>query len=500
MRYRLRLWVFSFVLLVILAGVGKKYFFDNSQKSFAVQENPVGEETSKLPLQDNQEGKKNNINEPLENIREDSQATWASMMKDRKEYLDDDDSQDATLKKYLFAQYLYTQHNNEKALPIAISLAIQLGKFDEANELIADLPESGDLKNIVSFDVLMKLLFNTSDLSFARLKQIKTIIENAYASKKIDLATYNWYFFIMTVIKWDLENAHFYLDGLQFTNQKTKRDQLLILQKATEAYWSTPIYHLRAVRAMYLYQQWWWWPALHIGQEIRQQDPNYLLAEQLIAYWSMALQDRKQAIYALQHLQKTDVTYTDMYQFFQWIAHYFLNEHQESILLLKQVSSKSAYAPDINRYLLLNYVALGERKQVTEIVKQFVDQKKIVVTDFATLFDLLLFYKSDGEEKLSNSDQEMIQKLIERCQHELKDDLHVCLYGKWWLLFRQWEEQKAYMILHRIVEWYPKKRIYELLITYAEKEWNDDANKRKEQLFLIENNQKTDFVPEVDLQ
>ena len=79
---------------------------------------------------------------------------------------------------------------------------------------------------------------------------------------------------------------------------------------------------------------------------------------------------------------------------------------------------------------MLNYVALGERKQVTEIIEQVVDQKTILVTDFATLFDLLLFYKSDTEEKLSESDQGMIQKLIDRCQHELKDDLHVCLYGK----------------------------------------------------------------------
>lgn len=33
-----------------------------------------------------------------------------------------------------------------------------------------------------------------------------------------------------------MENAHFYLDGLQFTSQQPKRDQLLILQKATEVY------------------------------------------------------------------------------------------------------------------------------------------------------------------------------------------------------------------------------------------------------------------------
>ncbi|MBP6256620.1 hypothetical protein KA405_02625 [Patescibacteria group bacterium] len=98
--------------------------------------------------------------------------------------------------------------------------------------------------------------------------------------------------------------------------------------------------------------------------------------------------------------------------------------------MLKEVSAKSTYANDINRYLLLNYVALGERKQVTEIIEQFVDQKTLLVTDFATLFDLLLFYKSDTDEKLSESDQAMIEKLITRCQHELKDDLHVCLYGK----------------------------------------------------------------------
>lgn len=499
MRYRLRLWVFSFVLLIIIAGVGKKYFFDNSQKSFAVQEKNEWVEKWK----------------DFEQIEKDNQQIWednkpkvintgsvstGATMKDRNEYLQNDDGQDATLKKYLFAQYLFTHHWNKKALPIAISFAIQLGKFDEANELIAQLPDNESVTEIISFDVLMKLLMNTTELSFARIKQIKTVVENAYKSQKIDLATYNWYFFIMTVIKWDMNNAHYYLDWLQFTQQQNKRDQLLILQKATEVYWSTPIYHLRAVRAMYLYQQGWRWPALHIWQEIRQQDPNYILAEQLIAYWSMALQDRKQAIYALQHLQKTDSTYDDMYQFFQWIAHFFLNEHNESILLLKEVSEKSSYATDIKRYLLLNYVALWERNQVTTIIKELVNQKTLWVTDFATLFDLLLFYKIEDAESLSESDIQLVQQLIIRCQKELSNDLHVCLYGKWWLLFRQWEEQKAYMILQRIVERYPRKRIYEVLIAHAEKNWSDDADKRKEQLFLLNNNQETQFVPEVGLQ
>ena len=122
-------------------------------------------------------------------------------MNERNSYLERDDGQDATLKKYLFAQYLFTHHGNKKALPIAISLAIQLGKFDEANDLIAQLPDNESVTEVISFDVLMKLLLNTTNLSFARIKQIKTVVENAYTSKKIDLATYNWYFFIMTVIK-----------------------------------------------------------------------------------------------------------------------------------------------------------------------------------------------------------------------------------------------------------------------------------------------------------
>lgn len=497
MRYRIRLWVFSFVLLVIIAWVGKKYFFDNSQESFAVQEKNDSNEWAEKKQQE-QEQKMNQ--QRWLNQKAQSWLSTGVTANERNAYLERNDGQDATLKKYLFAQYLFTHHANQKALPIAISLAIQLGKFDEANDLIVQLPDDESVTEVISFDVLMKLLLNTTNLSFARIKQIKTVIENAYKTQKIDLATYNRYFFILTVIKWDMDNAHFYLDGLQFTPQQHKRDQLLILQKATQVYWSTPVYHLRAVRAMYLYQQWWRWPALHVWQEIRQQDPTYILAEQLIAYGSMALQDRKQAVYALQHLQKTDTTYADMYQFFQGIAHFFLNEHQESILLLKEVSAKSAYAADVNRYLLLNYVALWERKQVTATIEQLTAQKKLLATDFATLFDLLLFYKIENNNELSEWDQQIVHELITRCQKELRDDLHVCLYGKWWLLFRQWEEQKAYMILQRIVAWYPKKRIYDVLIAYAEKEWLNDANKRKEQLFIVDNDQKNEFVPEVDLQ
>jgi hypothetical protein len=87
------------------------------------------------------------------------------------------------------------------ALPLAISYATQLGRFDEASLLLKELPDIDTLKDTLEIPVLMKLLMNTSDLSFAQLKQLKDFVETLKTQKSIDDAEYNFYFFVITLIK-----------------------------------------------------------------------------------------------------------------------------------------------------------------------------------------------------------------------------------------------------------------------------------------------------------
>jgi len=100
---------------------------------------------------------------------------------ERATYLVGSDDPEIIYKKFLLASYLYRKHASVAALPLAISYATQLGRFEEASLLLKELPDINMLKETLEIPVLMKLLMNTSDLSFAQLKQLKDLVETLKA-------------------------------------------------------------------------------------------------------------------------------------------------------------------------------------------------------------------------------------------------------------------------------------------------------------------------------
>lgn len=120
---------------------------------------------------------------------------------ERDEYLSGSNDPDIIYKKFLLAAYLYKKYESFQALSLAISYATQLGRFDEASLLLKELPDISSLKDTLETPVLMKLLMNTSDLSFAQLKQIKELIEVLKAQGRVSNDEYNMYYFVITLIK-----------------------------------------------------------------------------------------------------------------------------------------------------------------------------------------------------------------------------------------------------------------------------------------------------------
>lgn len=80
-----------------------------------------------------------------------------------------------------------------------------------------------------------------------------------------------------------------------------------------------------------------------------------------------------------------------MYQFFQAIAHFSLQEYEASILLFQQVPKTSVYATDVLRYIFLAHVALGDYEKIGDLLDQFLDMQDLQDADLYTLFDSLLY-------------------------------------------------------------------------------------------------------------
>gem|GEM_PF-7107249 len=112
--------------------------------------------------------------------------------------------------------------------------------------MLKELPDITTLKDTLEIPVMMKLLMNTSDLTFAQLKQMKDFIETLKSQGSVDDAEYNLYYFVITLIKGDMDNAHFYLSGMQIGKYNEQYKQLRALEETTKQYGSTPpIYYLR---------------------------------------------------------------------------------------------------------------------------------------------------------------------------------------------------------------------------------------------------------------
>jgi hypothetical protein len=491
MSNRLRISVLIIVCFTVGAGLRQKFSADRSGEDFPDTQTPQNIATAQEVYIPESEG------EDEEDILPEEEERWS--------YLVGSNDPEVIYKKYLLASYLYKKHESLAALPLAISYATQLGRFDEASSLLKELPDITTLKDTLEVPVLMKLLMNTSDLSFAQLKQLKDFIDVLKAQESIDEAQYNMYFFVLTLIKGDMGNAQFYLNALQQGRYAEQYKQLRALEASTQQYGTTPWYYLRAVWAMYLYQQGRRWPARNIGQQIRQEDPTYLLAEQLIAYSSIALQDRKGASLSLQQLQTIDPTYTDVYQFFQAIAHYSLQEYETSILLFQQIPTTSVYYPDVVRYMFLAYLAIEDYDQVGQLLETIIAWPVLQDADVYTLFDSLLF--NDQPQKgfeLYTRFALQIEKLEFRCQAEMKDKAYICLYGKWGILLASGEYEKAYQILRRIVNWYPRASLFTLLGDLAKESGDrEESEERYRRAFLVqeENIQNwTDTPAQIGLQ
>lgn len=80
-----------------------------------------------------------------------------------------------------------------------------------------------------------------------------------------------------------------------------------------------------------------------------------------------------------------------MYQFFQAITHYSLQEYETAILLFKQIPQTSVYYSDVLRYMFLSYVALQEYMHIGDLLDQFLASPVLQDADVYTLFDSLLY-------------------------------------------------------------------------------------------------------------
>lgn len=388
---------------------------------------------------------------------------------------------DDTYIKTRIAEVLYTQFNKQEALPILVHLLMTVREFDKALEYVQHAEKETNIVETFWADRIIYLMFNSLELHFKNYNRVKSVISTYLADGHIDEDDHDLYFGLIALSKGDIENYRYYIDRIKdgkYTDRNLRLQQRI---QETQQYGDVPSYYLLWLLWIDAYAQGRYQVAQLVAKKVIQEDANYLLGYQLLAYSDLMLGRRDEAAETLRYLQANEPDHVQLYLLLEAIALFEMQQYADSIYLLRQIAEPLLLA-DAKRYLFLAYSAIDDRAAMKTSIDEMSQQSLLVVHDYFTVFDEFLYQliRDPNQAQLSKEEVDTLTTFLARCYKELQQNhSYVCLYGKAWMLYAQGQTEKAKNYLERLVQWYPRWVVYERLgdLAASEKKY-DDAKKR----------------------
>lgn len=157
-----------------------------------------------------------------------------------------------------------------------------------------------------------------------------------------------------------------------------------------------------------------------------------MLGDQLIAYGSFYLSDRRRSYESLERLEQRDSQHDDLYVFLEGITLFELEDYPTALLSFLQVKDP-VYRTDTLRYLLLTYHRLADTAKIGEVMKFLLRQSDIGPYDYFTVFDMFFYepVRRDEDVVLFATYFDLAAQWLEHCyEHIASEYTYVCLYGK----------------------------------------------------------------------
>lgn len=377
-----------------------------------------------------------------------------------------------------FLQEIFAKTKDINIMNLIVETYLNEYQFVKAKKFIERLPESYRSKLKPSLN--LRVAFNSFPLSSKTFSEDLTSLILDYSSKnEISTEDKNRYLWILALMNQNYDK--FFELSKWFTSAKNKwfavklqwyKDQI------SKQMWM-PAYYFDTLVALELFNQWLFQPAKVLALYSLQQNSNYILPYQVLAYANFLTNSRDTANEYLKKLVDLDPTNAEKYRFLMWVASYRNGKYEQSVVMLSLVKNDNLRL-DAQRYLINNYLQLRQNNKLISSRNKLLWYKNLVASDFYTYFYEVFFrpYSEWSEFTLYALDTELANKMLRVCTINLpKDESVVCTYGTIGRNIALWQFNWIEQYLLNLVAEYPQWYLYQALGDYYIQQWDLDKAK-----------------------
>ena len=455
-----------------------KYQLSNHTLSLKLSEEPIKVKVEKYDLnRDHYLNLRKWVEIEHEFVVKDTSTTEESLVSDEmlESLLQNDEIDVDTLESENdeFLQKVFEKTKDVDVMNLIVETYLNEYQFVKAKKFIEWLPQNyaDNLKPSLN----LRVVFNSFSLSSKTTNETLTLLIQNYLSKnQISMEDWNRYLWVLALMQRSYDD--FFTISNSFTSENHKSFAAKIQwykDQISKQMWM-PDYYFDTLVALELFNEWFFQPAKVLALYSLQQNSSYILPYQILAYSNFLTNSRDTSIEYLKKLVDLDPNNAEKYQFLMWVAYYWNEKYEQSVIMLSLVKNEKLRL-DSERYLIRNYLFLDQKNKLILSWNKMLWYDNLVASDFYTYF-YEVFYRPYSEwyqYQLYAIDTELAEKMTRLCAVRLtKEWIAVCNYGIIGKNIALWKYDWLEQSLFDLVSEYPQWYLYRALWDYYVQQWD----------------------------
>jgi len=353
-------------------------------------------------------------------------------------------------------------------------------KYLEWKDILSVLTNSDLVTNVWGQDMIRKTFF-------ALQKKWKLVSD--------DVLFYEW---LLSFANMDIQKAQSYWNSIKDSKYKVFQNKINEIIKSWYLQPDLPNYYLIWLLDIEILKLWYFKVAQKISLEILNQNINYILPYQILAYSHFVMNDRTIAWDYFNELKKKDIKNSDKYNFLLGVCYFWQWKYTDSIIFLKQASS-TEYVSDIFRYLAIWYDKIWDDTNFLITYKNILWLDELNSSDFLFFFEKVFFMPilDQKDWKIYKENKNLVIQSINLCFQKMKDsDLAVCNYGQIWVLLAENKKDSVWQKLLYLTKEFNKSYLWEILWDWYISQWEKEKAKESyiKAISISSNDKKKEYT------
>ena len=377
-----------------------------------------------------------------------------------------------------FLQKVFQETRDTDVMNLIVETYLNEYQFVKAKRFIENLPDIyvEDLKPSLN----LRVVFNSFALSSKTINETLTSLINGYSAEdKLLEEDKNRYLWVIALMKKDYDNFFDIASNFTSPNHKAFVSKLQWYKNQISKQMWMPKYYFDTLVALELFNQWLFQPAKVLALSSLQQNPNYILPYQVLAYANFLTSSWDTSIEYMKKLVDLDPNNAEKYRFLMWIAYYRDGKYEQSVVMLSLIKDEKLRL-DSERYLIRDYLLLDQKNKLILSWNKLLWYDNLVSSDFYTYFYEAFYhpYSEWQQYQLYAFDTELADKMIRVCSIRLpEEEKVVCSYGTIGKNIALWKFDWLEQSLLDLVSQYPQWYLYHALGEYYIHEWDNEKAK-----------------------